>query len=191
MRTDLSIDRARSVLRELAAARLPALTFDLRELRLTETGALRFPTGIATLSDHARHTARRLARHERSSRSRATAMDPRHGAHERTPRFGDRPRVPAARAGRRRHGRARDRGDPSPGRRRGAPRRRARLLDDASGYGIEQGGSHTTLVARTGRRFDAGGHGTSTASPSRSTSAGPCSRSQPSSFPMRAFPRST
>lgn len=157
MRTDLSIDRARSVLRELAAARLPALTFDLRELRLTETGALRFPTGIATLSDHAR---RQLAGWLDTSLESVPSDGDIHVTALTNARLAsatDRLSLHLVRAG-----------DGMVVRAIVETHRPVvgeelldavlAFLDDATGYGIEQGGSHTTLVARTGRRFDAGGH---------------------------------
>ena len=157
MRTDLSIDRARGVLRELAAARLPSLTFDLRELRLTETGALRFPTGMATLSDRAR-------------RQLAGWLDT---SVESVPSDGD---VHVTALTNARLAGAADRVCLRLVRSTGGMVVRAivetsrpvvgeelldavlALLDDAPAHGVEQGATHTLLVARTGRSFDAGGH---------------------------------
>lgn len=157
MRTDLSIDRARGALRELAAARLPALTFDLRELRLTETGALRFPTGVAILSYHARRQLAgwldtRVESVPSDGDIHVTAL-----ANARLASATDRVCLHLVRAG-----------DGMVVRAVVETHRSVvgeelldavlAFLDDATAYGIEQGANHTVLVARTGRRFDAGGH---------------------------------
>lgn len=156
MRTDLSMDGARSLLDELARRRLPPVTAPLFELRLTETGALRFPGGVAELSDEARQRLALLL--ETSAESIATDGD-----HE----------VAAVLNGR--LARASDR----------VCLRRVRsatgilvraiveplrpvvhenlladvlaLLDQARACGVEQGASVTLLSIRTGRRFEAGG----------------------------------
>lgn len=156
MRADLSIDRARSVLRELAASRLPSVSLALRELRLTEDGALRLPTGVATLSDHARRqlagwldtspeaiptdgdihvTALVNARLAAASNQVCLRL-------ERTPdallvRAIVEPFRPSV----------------------GVELFGAVLafLDDVPAYGVERGSNHVLLVARAGRRFDVAG----------------------------------
>lgn len=156
MRTDLSIDRTRGVLQELAAARLPALTVALRELQLTESGALRLPTGIATLSEHAR-------------RQLAGWLDT---GVEAVPTDGDSPLAALANA---RLAASSHRvclrlvrtSDAIVVRAIVEPLRPSvgedllaavlALLDDAPAYGVERGANHTILLVRTGRRFEAGG----------------------------------
>jgi hypothetical protein len=156
MRTDLSIDRAMSVLRELGTARLRPVTAPLFELRLTETGGLRFPGGVGELSEHAR-------------RELAVVLETSIDA---VPTDGDLPVTAVLNA---RLARATDRVclrlvraasgivvraivEPlRPAVREDVLADVLVLLGEATACGVDQGQSVTLLAIRTGRRFDAGG----------------------------------
>lgn len=156
MRTDLSMDRARSLLEELASRRLPPVTTPLFELRLTEAGALKYPGGVAELSDHARQQLAALL-------ETSTECVPTDGDRDVATILNQR----LARASERVCLRLVQSATGTRVRAIVEPLRPVvlesllsdvlALLDHGSACGVEQGASVTLLAIRTGRRFDACG----------------------------------